>query len=38
MTNEYDFSFDDLNQIIREETKDYNIEFRERLLNFTVDI
>ena len=40
MTKEYDFSNENeiINQIIREETKDYNIEFRERLLNFAVDI
>ncbi|MCK4559336.1 MAG: four helix bundle protein [Calditrichia bacterium] len=40
MTKEYNFSNENeiINQIIREETKDYNIEFRERLLMFAVDI
>ena len=40
MKKEYDFSQDTetINQIIHEETKTYNIEFRERLLNFAVDI
>ena len=33
-----DFTNDDINNIVREETKDYNIEFRERLVNFAVDI
>jgi four helix bundle protein len=40
MTEEYNFSSenDKIAEIVREETKDYNIEFRERLLNFAVDI
>ena len=36
--NKYVNDFDSINKIIREETQDYNIEFRERLLNFAVDI
>jgi four helix bundle protein len=40
MTKEYDFSNKSkiIDQFIREETEDYNIEFRERLLSFAVDI
>ena len=40
MTNEASYvnENDVIDQILREETKGYNIEFRERLLNFAVDI
>jgi four helix bundle protein len=40
MTNENDFSWEneEITNIVREETKKYNIEFRERLVNFAVDI
>jgi len=40
MTKENNYSDENeiIDQIIREETEDYNIEFRERLLNFAVDV
>ena len=40
MTKDYDFARDNriISQIVREETKDYNLEFRERLINFAVEI
>jgi four helix bundle protein len=40
MTKDYDFGHENeiISQIVREETKNYNIEFRERLINFAVEI
>jgi hypothetical protein len=39
MTKENDFSWEneEITNIVREETKSYNVEFRERLVSFVVD-